>query len=50
MKSNTGKLTGTGRVIRADGTVVKFAISSDMTKEQADRLKLKSAETQKENR
>lgn len=39
VKSNNGKLKGYGQVIREDGTIEEFTIETNVTKEQADKLK-----------
>lgn len=48
MKSETAKITGTGTVTRADGTVLDFILSAETTKEQAECLNIKPAEATKE--
>ena len=46
MKPNLGQLKGRGTITRADGTKVEFTVSSDITKEQAERLNLKPSNTE----
>jgi hypothetical protein len=40
--SSPGKITGTGTVTRADGTVIEFTVESEATEEQAEALNLKT--------
>lgn len=40
MEANMGKLEGRGTVTRADGTVVEFVLTSEITEEQAEALNL----------
>ena len=43
-----GKITGRGTVTSADGTVREFELSSETTKEQAERLNLKPSKAPQE--
>ena len=49
MQAIHGTLSGKGTITRADGTVEEFTISSDLTKEQAEKL-LKEASIAEEEK
>lgn len=40
VQASPGRITGTGTVTRADGTVIDFTIQSESTEAQAERLGL----------
>ena len=39
MKTNQGNLTGKGQIVRANGTIEEFTITSEISEEQAEQLK-----------